>query len=29
MEVTFKNVAKSPIADDEEGNVLYFIEKDA
>ena len=28
MEITFKNVANSPIADDEEGNVLYFIQKD-
>ena len=28
MEITFKNVAKSPIADDEEGNVIYFIEKE-
>ena len=28
MEETFKLVAKSPIADDEEGNVLYFIQKD-
>ena len=28
METTFKEVAKSPIAQDEEGNVLYFIQKD-
>ena len=27
METTFKDVAKSPIAQDEEGNVLYFIDK--
>jgi len=25
---TFKDVAKSEIAEDEEGNVLYFVEKD-
>lgn len=29
LEVTFKNVAKSSIAQDEEGNVIYFIKKDA
>lgn len=28
LEVTFKNVAKSSIAQDEEGNVIYFIKKD-
>ena len=27
LESTFKQVAKSPIAKDEEGNVLYFIKK--
>jgi hypothetical protein len=27
METTFKEVAKSPIAQDEEGNVLYFEDK--
>ena len=27
MEKTFKDVAKSPIAQDEEGNVVYFIRK--
>jgi predicted rRNA methylase YqxC with S4 and FtsJ domains len=25
LEQTFKDVSKSPIAQDEEGNVLYFI----
>ena len=29
MEKTFKDVAKSPIAQDEEGNVLYFVRKSA
>lgn len=28
LEVTFKNVAKSSIAQDEEGNVIYFIKRD-
>lgn len=28
LEKTFKDVAKSSIAQDEEGNVLYFIKKD-
>jgi|DEB0MinimDraft_12_1074336.scaffolds.fasta_scaffold60082_1 uncharacterized protein (DUF2225 family) len=27
MEKTFKDVAKSTIAQDEEGNVLYFVKK--
>ena len=27
MESTFKEVAKSPISQDEEGNVLYFVKK--
>ena len=29
MEKVFRDVAASPIASDEEGNVLYFIKKDA
>ena len=28
METTFKEVAQSPIAQDEEGNVLYFVKKE-
>lgn len=27
LETTFKDVAKSPIAQDEEGNVLYFVDQ--
>lgn len=27
MEQVFRDVAKSPIASDEEGNVLYFVQK--